>query len=126
MLLRAGYPPALLLSEWRLGYLEALSQADTGRYNGLVNLIGRAVEQGLDLYLAACDRSVAEDDPYLPLAVLAEETPYSADYLALLIRKGRLAAIKRGRQWFSTHAAVERYRSEVAESRFTKGRPSNF
>ena len=44
LLLRAGYPPALLLQEWRLGYLEALSQADRGRYNPLLNLVGRAVE----------------------------------------------------------------------------------
>ena len=69
LLMHSGYPPALLLSEWRLGYLEGLAQADRGRYGPLLNLIGRAVEAGLDLYLAASDTS-GEDD-WRPLAELA-------------------------------------------------------
>jgi Fic family protein len=54
ILMLDGYPPALLLQEWRLAYLETLAVADTGRYGSIANLIGRAVEQGLDLYLEAC------------------------------------------------------------------------
>lgn len=122
LLLRSGFPPALLLQEWRLGYLEGLSQADRGRYNPLLNLVGRAVEVGLDLYLEACDATPPQEDLVL-LRDLAEATSFSADYLALLIRKGRLAGSKRGGRWYSTHAAVERYQAEVTQKIVSAGRP---
>jgi Fic family protein len=121
LLLRAGYPPALLLQEWRFGYLEALAQADRGRYNPLLNLIGRAVEIGLDLYLDAC--AAAPDDAWESLTDLARDSPYSAEYLALLIRKGRLAGSKRGRRWYSTRSALECYQAEVAAGLVPPGRP---
>jgi Fic family protein len=124
MLMQDGYPPALLLQEWRLAYLEALAVADSGRYGPLANLIGRAVEQGLDLYLEACDRAPEpESAEEQPLAELAREFGYTTDYLALLIRKGRLAATKRGPRWYSTRAAIERYRSEVSTGMVPTGRP---
>ena len=121
LLLRSGYPPALLLHEWRLGYLEALAQADRGRYGPLLNLLGRAVESGLDLYLEAC--AATPDEGWLPLAQLAADTPHSAEYLALLIRKGRLAGTKRDGRWQSTRAALTRYETEVANGTIPRGRP---
>jgi Fic family protein len=122
-LLRAGYPPALLLQEWRFGYLEALSQADRGRYNPLLNILGRAVESGLDLYLEAC--AATPDEEWLPLAELAANTAHSPEYLALLVRKGRLAGSKRGGRWHSTRAALARYEAEVAAGVVPRGRPSS-
>jgi Fic family protein len=122
LLLREGYPPALLLQEWRLGYLEALSQADRGRYGPLLNLIGRAVEIGLDLYLEACDAAPPQEE-LLPLRELAAGTGLSAEYLALLIRKGRLEGSKRGGRWHSTRAALDRYLAEVARVAVPRGRP---
>lgn len=123
MLMRDGYPPALLLKEWRLGYLEALAQADQGRYNPLINLIGRAVEIGLDMYLDAC--TATPDDEWKPLSALAQDSAHSAEYLALLIRKGRMAGTKRGRQWYSTRAALARYQAEVAAGLVQPGRPTS-
>lgn len=121
LLMREGYPPALLLREWRVGYIEALAAADRRVYRPLVNLVGRAVEQALERYLEACN--VTPDDDWLPLSELAEASGHSSEYLALLIRKGRLAGIKRGARWYSTHAALERYQRDVAEGRFPGGRP---
>lgn len=121
LLMHSAFPPALLLSEWRLGYLEGLAQADRGRYGPLLNLIGRAVEAGLDLYLDASD-TTGEDD-WRPLAELAPGTAYSAEYLALLIRKGRLEGSKRGRRWHSTPQAIARYADEVASREVPRGRP---
>jgi hypothetical protein len=59
----------------------------------------------------------------LPLNEVAERTGYRAEHLAWLIRKGRLAAVKRGRRWFASIAAVERYRQEVEERSIPRGRP---
>ncbi len=121
MLMRDGYPPALLLRDWRLGYIQALSQADRGNYTPLANLIGRAVEAGLDLYLDACTAS--QEDAYQRLADLARATGYSAEHLGWLIRQGRLAGVKRGGRWYSTQDAVERYRADVERGAFPRGRP---
>jgi Fic family protein len=121
MLMRAEYPPALLLRDWRLGYIQALSSADSGSYQALANLIGRAVEGGLDLYLAACEAE--PDSEYLKLDELARRTGYAAPHLGWLIRQGRLEAVKRGGRWYSTVAAVERYRRDVEQEKIPRGRP---
>ena len=84
-------------------------------------VIGRAVEAGLDLYLAAI-AAVPEADE-LPLATLAQLTEYSSAHLGWLIRQGRLAAVKRGGRWYSSLAAVARYQADVEEGRFPPGRP---
>lgn len=122
LLMRAGYPPALLLREWRLSYIRALAAADTGAYTPLANLVGRAVEGGLDLYLEACAVTL-EEDAYLPLAALAPSSGYSAAHLGWLVRQGRLAAIKRGGRWHSTPEAITRYAEEVARGVTPRGRP---
>jgi hypothetical protein len=54
-------PPAITaklykdLRGWRATYIRALEQAHHGQYNPLVNVIGRAVEDGLGLFLEAFD-----------------------------------------------------------------------
>ncbi len=121
MLLRMGYPPALLLRDWRIGYIQGLSSADSGNYRPLANLIGRAVEGGLDLYLSACAAETASE--YLPLAELARISGYAAAHLGWLIRQGRLEAVKRSGRWYSSLEAVERYRRAVEQGEVAKGRP---
>ena len=121
MLMRDGYPPALMLREWRVRYITALDTANTGNYTPLANLIGQAVEAGFDRYLAAC--AVQTSEPYLSLAALAKSTEYSTDYLGWLVRQGRLPAVKRGGRWYSTLADVQRYQQEVSDGHFPAGRP---
>jgi hypothetical protein len=121
MLMRAHYPPALLLRDWRIGYLQALANADSGMYTSLANLIGRAVEAGLDRYLEAC--AAVPEEEYLPLAELAEICGYARTHLGWLVRQGRLAAVKHGGRWYATLGAVDRYRADVEAGRFPAGRP---
>jgi len=142
LLMRSGYPPALLLRDWRGAYLRGLQQADSGRYRPLANLVGRAVEGGLDLYLEVCSLPEPEPEPppgpsdtsgresdfgkyrdYRALAELARGTDYSVNYLGLLARKGEIDAVKRGGRWYSTRAAIEHYRDEVARNPLPGGRP---
>ena len=114
MLMREGYPPALILHDWRVRYIRALDTANTGNYNPLANIIGEAVEAGLNLYLEAC--AAMPDDAYQPLSKLAPISGYSVDYLGWLIRQGRIEATKRRGRWYSTLEAIERYKREVQES----------
>lgn len=117
MLMRDGYPPAILLRSWRGSYLGALDAAHGGRFNPLVNLVGRSVESGLDLYLQAAH--VAPNEDYKPLAELARGSEYTSQYLGWLVRQGRLEAVKRAGRWYSTPQALEKYRTSM----LPRGRP---
>jgi Fic family protein len=53
LLLRAGYPPAIVRREDRLTYYAALDDARAGNTAPFVALMAEAVERSLDIYLAA-------------------------------------------------------------------------
>jgi len=117
LLMRDGYPPTIIMRVNRGQYYRVLAQADEGNTSPLLNLVGRAVERSLTLYLAACTPQMepaAPEDEWIPLREAAQSTPYSQEYLSLLARKGRLEAIKRGRVWYTTRRAVEVYRRSVS------------
>jgi hypothetical protein len=120
-LMRAGYPVTLLLQGWRLSYIRALEQAHHGRYSPLLNVVGRAVEAGLDLFLEACD--ALPEEQRRPLRAVAAECGIDADYLGWLLRAGRVAGAKRGGRWYVAPAAVRRYQAEVAAGTIPTGRP---
>ncbi len=110
MLMQAGYPPALVLREWRTRYIQALQAAHLGDYTPLIDLIGIAVEHALDLYLEACVESTAH---LFPLQELAHEFSISVDYLGQLARKGKIEATKRGQYWYVSREAVQHYIAEA-------------
>jgi Fic family protein len=120
-LMQAGYPVTLLLQGWRLTYIRALEQAHHGRYNPLVNVVGRAVEAGLDLFLEACD--AVPQELQRPLREAAEACAIDADYLGWLLRAGRVAGTKRGGRWYTSEAAIQRYQADVAAGAIPPGRP---
>lgn len=117
LLLQDGYPPTIIQRINRRQYYRVLARADNHDPAPLVNFVGRAVERSLTLYLEACTPQTQpppEDAQWIPLREAAVGTPYSQEYLSLLARKGRLEAIKRGRNWVTTRQAVEAYRQSVA------------
>ena len=116
ILMRAGFPPAIISRINRQQYYRVLSQADGGNSTPLVNFVGRAVERSLTLYLEACILQTAPptaENEWLPLRKATKFTPYSQDYLSLLARTGRLEAVKRGRVWHTTRQALETYMESV-------------
>src|SRR5581483_383329 len=113
ILLRAGYPPTVILRANRQQYYRVLANADRGNDKPLINFVGRAVERSLNLYLEALTpstRKPARMNEWIPLREAAQGTPYSQEYLSLLARLGRLEAIKIGRVWHTTRQAVAEYR----------------
>ncbi len=123
MLMREGYPPALVLKDWRVRYIHALNTGNTGNYGPLVNMIGQAVEAGLDLYIEACATIPAtEEEDTLPLPALAREFGYDPETLSWAARYGRLEARKQGRNWYATRAAVVAYQHRAQEYRRRHGR----
>lgn len=116
ILFRAGYPPAVILRVNRQQYYRVLSQADAGNPVPLVNFVGRAVDHSLTFYLEACAPKTKRPSPseqWIPLSQAAEGTPYSQEYLSLLARQGRIEAVKRGRNWYTTRQAVMEYQKSV-------------
>lgn len=117
LLMRDGYPPTVIMQVNRLQYYRVLAQADAGQGTPLTNFVGRAVERSLTLYLEACTPRTAvppADEQWITLREAAEGTTYSQEYLSLLARTGRLEAVKRGRNWYTTPQAVEEYRQSIA------------
>lgn len=111
-LLRHGYPTAVLLNVDRKKYYDVLQTADGGNLSPLVNFVATAVERSLDLYLRAVSPTEREDK-LLTLAEASKESPYSQEYLSLLARRRRIAAVKIGRKWMITKRELQQYLKEI-------------
>lgn len=116
MLLQRGYPPAVFDAALRDRYLRALARADQGNPRFLTELMARAVENNITKFLIP---QLAGEARLVPLAALAEQTEYTQTYLRTLAAEGRLNAVKEGKLWLSSQAAVEEYK----QSKRHPGRP---
>lgn len=108
LLMRKGFPPAIILKNDRKKYYEALNQANRGNYHKLVLLISQALERTLNIYISALPGS---DYEYKEISNLVEEEslPYGQEYISLLARQGKIDAYKEGRNWLTTKEAIEDY-----------------
>ena len=116
-LMRRGFPLAIILKADRKKYYSVLQKADDENVEQLVLFVAQAVERSLDLYI----RTFAKDsaNKLIKLSEAARESKYSAKYLNLLARTGKLFAVKRGRIWFTTKEAIEDYRRDRLRKRNT-------
>ena len=114
-LMRNGFPLAIILKADRKKYYAVLQKADDGDVAPLILFISQAVERSLDLYI----RTFTKDKvgKLLTLSNVAKGTSYSAKYLNLLARNGKIFAIKRGRLWYTTKEAIEEYRNSRVRKR---------
>jgi excisionase family DNA binding protein len=111
-LMRNGYPIAVILNVDRKKYYDVLKKADTGDPTALTNFVAAAVERSLDLYLRAL-YPTERDDKLLTLAEASKTSPYSQEYLSLLARRRRIAAVKIGRKWMISKKALHEYLKEL-------------
>jgi Fic family protein len=106
LLLRLGYPPALIYKQDRARYLAALRRADRGELGALGELLARAILDNLYRFIAP---ALAGPDQPLPLPALASRD-VSADALRVAAARGRLKAMKGADgAWRSTPAWVDEY-----------------
>jgi len=108
-ILQYGFPLVIIFKNDCKKYYSVLSQADKENYKPLVQFIAQSVERSLDLYLKILTPTSKKRENYYILSELAKKFPYSAKYLNLLIRQGKLEAHKEGRNWVSSDDAVRRY-----------------
>jgi len=108
-LLQAGYPLVIVLKNDRKKYYRVLALADKGEYEPLIRFIAQAVERSLSIYLKVLTPSSKKKEVFVSLRELSDQYPYSAKYLNLLARTGKLEAHKEGRDWLVSKEALDRY-----------------
>jgi Fic family protein len=110
LLMKEGYPPAIILKNDRKKYYEALNQANKGSYGKLLLLVAQALERSLNIYLNA-HPSESLDDEYQSISDIVSEpdVPYGQEYISLLARQGKIDAYKEGRNWLTSKTAVKNY-----------------
>lgn len=108
LLMRTGFPPAIILKNDRKKYYEALNQANGGNYQKLTLLMCQSLERTLNIYINALP---GNDKEYVAISNLVQEPnmPYGQEYISLLARTGKIDAYKEGRSWLTTREAVEDY-----------------
>jgi len=107
ILMRAGFPPAIILRNDRKKYYDALNQANKGSYAKLVLMMMQALERSIDIYLGAYPD--AEEYQLISSIVSELDVPYGQEYVSLLARQGKIDAYKEGRDWLTTEKAVKDY-----------------
>jgi Fic family protein len=121
LLMQKGYPLVTILKNDRKKYYDVLDQADQDKQIPLVRFIAQSVERSLNLYLKILvPAKLKEPSPgkrYSSLADVAKDTPYSAKYLNLLIRSGKLEGHKEGRNWVTSPEALKRYLADRQRKR---------
>jgi hypothetical protein len=107
ILVRLGYPPAIVYKRERSQYLQALRRADRDDYGSLGELLARAVLYNLYRFVVP---AVAGPARLVPLPALADEF-LSADALRVAAARGRLEATKAADgTWRSSRAWVDTYK----------------
>jgi hypothetical protein len=106
LLIRLGYPPAIIYKRDRGPYLTALRRADEEDFGALGELLARAVLDSLYRFIV---RAVAGPARLVPLPALASRT-VSSDALRVAAARGRLKATKGADgMWRSSRAWVDEY-----------------
>jgi len=132
LLVRHGYPPAIVLKQERTKYLRALQRADPVRrvgqltmmmpegdepqrpdYGPLTEVVARAVKRSIDRFLLP---GLAGPHRLLPLSALVRDD-ISAIGLRRAAERGRLVAENRDGRWYSTGRAVDEYLASRTQGR---------
>jgi Fic family protein len=107
LLVRLGWPPAIILKDQRERYLRALDRADNGDCGPLAELLSRSVIDNLHRLIP----NIAGPARYVPLQALADPD-LSLLALKQAASRGRLEAIRGSDgQWRSSRSAVEQYKA---------------
>ena len=108
ILVRLGYPPAIIYKRQRSTYLNALRRADAGDCGALGELLARSILDNLYRFVVP---AVAGPARLVPLAALANEQ-IAAPALRTAANRGRLQAVRGADgEWRSSRKWVKEYLS---------------
>lgn len=107
LLVRHGYPPAIVYKKDRTKYLTALDRADRGDSGALTELLARSVRDSIDRFLLP---KLAGDHRLLPLPSLVDDD-LSHNALLVAAKRGRLRAVRKSDRWYSSRTWVGEYKT---------------
>ena len=114
ILIRLGYPPAIVYKRQRAKYLDALAKADAGNVGPLGEFIARAVLDTLYQFIVP---AVAGPHRLVSLAALADRE-VTTRALRAAAERGRLRAYRGGSgKWQSTRKWVDEYKKSRQQRR---------
>jgi Fic family protein len=108
LLVRTGYPPAIIEKDERRSYLKALRHADDQDCGPLTELLSRSVRNGIYRFLIP---KLAGTLSVVPLAGLARVDGISHAALVAAAQRDRLRAQKVDGTWYSTAQWVNEYKA---------------
>jgi Fic family protein len=110
VLVRLGYPPAIVFKNERTRYLDAMRKADVGEYGPLGELLARSITNNLYRFVVP---AIAGPARLVPLASLADEKKGpTANALRVAAIRGRLRAQKTADgTWLSSKRWVQDYQA---------------
>jgi len=111
LLMKEGYPPAIILGVDRKRYYQALNQANQGVFDKLLFLIAQAADRSLTIYLNSLEDTTSDFDAISNI-VKEPEVPYGQEYVSLLARQGKIEAYKEGRVWYTSKKSIANYLRE--------------
>lgn len=109
LLMRKGFPPAIILKNDRKKYYDALNLSNAGNYQKLILLMSQALERTLNIYISSLPDNNYDFQEISNIVSEPNELPYGQEYISLLARQGKIDAHKEGRNWFTTKKAIEEY-----------------
>jgi len=113
VLMKHGYPPAIILKIDRKKYYQVLNEANIGKKQPYEDFIGKSIERSLILYLSSLEKNQHEDKIFITLKEASKYCNYSSEYLSFLARKGKIAAVKmNSKVWMTTEEAIKEYIKE--------------
>jgi fido (protein-threonine AMPylation protein) len=107
LLVRHGYPPAIIRRRDRDRYLTGLHRGDNGDPGPLAEMLARSVKNSIDRFLLP---ALAGPLRLVPLTALADDL-LSHNALGVAAKRGRLRAIRQRDQWYSTRQWVDEYKA---------------
>ncbi len=119
LLMKDGFPPAIILKNDRKKYYDALNLSNNGDYSKLLLLVLQALERSIDIYVSSLTNTY---DDYQSIGDIVQEpdVPYGQEYISLLARKGKIDAFKEGRNWLTTKEAILEYMNNRERKRLTE------
>jgi Fic family protein len=119
ILIRSGYPPAIIYKRDRRKYLRALERSDQGDHGPLGELLARAVLDNLHRFIVP---AIAGPARLVALPALAREG-FTANALRVAATRGRLQAVKAADgTWRSSQVWVDDY----VASKYRRGHPTRY
>lgn len=105
LLVRHGYPPAIIYKQQRPLYIRALAKVDQGEPGLLAETLARSVTHSIERFLLP---ALAGPLAIVPITALAD-AELSRVALLSAAQRGRLRAYKQAGMWYSTRQWVDEY-----------------